>query len=281
MSKTGPTFNSAANNAREALNTLIQIAGGMSQELTRQRDEKGDPFSLKERVKAQEEILRKIAEATKYDGEEDFVWYVQDLMRHFEETQTIDGQPIEYWHSIATATLKTNNELIDRVKELKSTNDALVKCHQDQADSYTKRTDELIETRRRERVLLDQLREKERINADLEQQLKSAEIAAEALKQRAIDDKTRVEFQRACAKTAQTERDAALRELDAMREKMKPIPADPHHYFFKTSKQNADGARVQVTKEAFSELRDSAPKTGHSWTVDNTRQNESTLTIYI
>jgi hypothetical protein len=53
----------------------------------------------------------------------------------------IDGQDIEYWHRIATSALQTNDHLISRQREL-----------------------------------LAAIKEKERINADLEQQLGAADI---------------------------------------------------------------------------------------------------------
>lgn len=147
-----------AEKAREALNTIIQELGTMRQIAeanareaknlrqqlhgTRQREEKPDGFSP---------------------------W--KPLPKGEKDEHYIDGHPIEHWHQIAKSTLKTNNTLIDR------------------------------------------LREKERINADLEQKLETAINDRDAWYKRS-------QHQHACASKAENERDTALRELDAMREKM-------------------------------------------------------------
>lgn len=128
------------------------------------------------------------------------------VVGHMEPGPYIDGHPIEYWHQIATSTLKTNNELIDRVK-------ALTQERDDQkinADHYFA-TRERIE--RENYTLRQSLKEKERINADLEQRLQTMGNSY-------LDELRRANHQAECAKTAQDERDTALRELDAMREKM-------------------------------------------------------------
>jgi hypothetical protein len=96
------------------------------------------------RLKSQDRILNEISKATRYEGNEDFVQYIKDLMERFDkrmEWQKIDGQGIEYWHRIAISALQTNDHLISRQREL-----------------------------------LASLKEKERINADLEQQLRAADI---------------------------------------------------------------------------------------------------------
>lgn len=139
------------------------------------------------------------------------------VVGHMEPGHYIDGHPIEYWHQIATSTLKTNDELIDRVRE---------------AEEHRSRQQNAIYD------LRDSLKQKERINADLDQQLKSAEIAAAAVEKKretvirdleqkletAINDRDawykRSQHQHACASKAEGERDTALRELDAMREKL-------------------------------------------------------------
>jgi hypothetical protein len=65
------------------------------------------------------------------------------ILRQQRNAEKIDGQDIEYWHRVATSALATNHNLISRQREL-----------------------------------LASLKEKERINADLEQQLRAADIAS-------------------------------------------------------------------------------------------------------